>query len=58
MQVIAEGVETEDQIKRLKELKCEFMQGFFYSKPLEVKMFEDLLKQCGGDLVDYLKSKN
>ena len=58
MEVVAEGVETEDQIEKLKELKCEFMQGYFYSKPLEVKAFEDLLKQCGGDLVDYLKNKS
>lgn len=58
MQVIAEGVETEEQVKRLKELKCEFMQGFFYSKPLEAKTLENLMKQSSGDLVDYIKAKN
>ena len=57
MKVVAEGVETEEQIERLKEMKCEFMQGYFYSKPLEVKVFEDLLKECGGNLVDYLTNK-
>jgi diguanylate cyclase (GGDEF)-like protein/PAS domain S-box-containing protein len=57
MQVIAEGVETEEQIEKLRELKCEFIQGFCYSKPLEAEIFEDLLKRSGGDLVAYLKSK-
>ncbi len=58
MKVIAEGVETEEQLQKLKELKCEFIQGYFYSKPLEVRAFEDLLKRSGGDLVDYLKNKS
>lgn len=57
MKVIAEGVETEEQLEKLKKLGCEYIQGFFYSKPLEMKMFEDLLKQSGGDLLDYLKNK-
>jgi diguanylate cyclase (GGDEF)-like protein len=58
MKVIAEGVETEEQVEKLKELKCESMQGFFFSKPLDVKSFEDLLKKCGGDLVAYVLEKN
>jgi EAL domain-containing protein (putative c-di-GMP-specific phosphodiesterase class I) len=33
--VVAVGVETLDQLKRLKELKCEYGQGFFFSKPLD-----------------------
>ena len=57
MEVIAEGVETEDQVERLNSLKCEYIQGYFYSKPLEVKVFEDLLKKCGGNLVDYISEK-
>lgn len=38
--VIAEGVETEDQKELLLALGCTFAQGFLYSKPLEVKKFE------------------
>jgi EAL domain-containing protein (putative c-di-GMP-specific phosphodiesterase class I) len=34
MNVTAEGVETEDQVARLKALACEFGQGFYFDKPL------------------------
>jgi diguanylate cyclase (GGDEF)-like protein/PAS domain S-box-containing protein len=35
MQVIAEGVETLDQCNQLRELRCEYGQGFFFSRPLD-----------------------
>ena len=35
MQVIAEGVETDYQLMQLKQLGCEFGQGYFLSKPLD-----------------------
>jgi diguanylate cyclase (GGDEF)-like protein len=35
MQVIAEGVETEDQLNQLKLLKCQYAQGYLFSKPLD-----------------------
>jgi len=34
LKVVAEGVETGAQMLRLKELSCDYIQGFFYSKPL------------------------
>ncbi|WP_169333590.1 bifunctional diguanylate cyclase/phosphodiesterase [Leeia oryzae] len=34
LQVVAEGVETEEQAKFLRQLGCEYAQGFHYSKPL------------------------
>jgi diguanylate cyclase (GGDEF)-like protein len=36
MQVVAEGVETEEQLEQLRSLKCQYGQGYFFSKPLEV----------------------
>lgn len=33
--VVAEGVETEEQGRQLKEWGCEFIQGYFYAKPLD-----------------------
>lgn len=35
LRVIAEGVETQDQVDLLKKLECEEMQGFKFSKPLD-----------------------
>ena len=32
--VIAEGVETENQRRRLKALDCDYVQGYYYSEPL------------------------
>lgn len=45
LNVIAEGVETDDQMQFLKNLKCDSMQGFYYSKPLPTDQIEAFLKQ-------------
>lgn len=34
IKTIAEGVETEDQFNSLKELGCDFVQGYYFCKPL------------------------
>ena len=41
--VIAEGVETEEQMKMLKEIGCEIIQGYYFSKPLPAEEFEKLI---------------
>ena len=38
--VVAEGVETEKQYKILKGLGCDYIQGFYFSKPLNKEDFE------------------
>lgn len=40
---VAEGVETLDQMKRMKEVGCDYIQGYFFSKPLPIKDFEEYL---------------
>ncbi|CAN5757449.1 hypothetical protein BH18ACI4_BH18ACI4_17640 [soil metagenome] len=37
IEVIAEGVETREQLARLKELQCTYGQGFFFFKPMDVE---------------------
>jgi EAL domain-containing protein (putative c-di-GMP-specific phosphodiesterase class I) len=42
LKVIAEGVETEDQLDQLKKLNCEGAQGYYFAKPMtfdDIKMF-------------------
>ena len=41
--VVAEGVETEQQMLLLKNLGCAMVQGFFFSKPLPAKEFEKII---------------
>lgn len=43
LHVIAEGVETREQIRRLRAVGCDFVQGFFFAKPMPVESFEKLL---------------
>ncbi len=45
VKVLAEGVETKEQIDLLKELKCHYAQGFYIHKPLMITDFENGLKE-------------
>ena len=42
--VVAEGIETSQQLQWLKDLGCEFGQGYFFSKPLQKEMVELILQ--------------
>lgn len=46
--VIAEGVETEEQLSFLKEQSCDEIQGYLFSKPVEPGRFADLLRKQAG----------
>ena len=43
MEVVAEGVEEEEQMVILEMLYCDKMQGFLFSRPLEAQAFESLM---------------
>lgn len=45
MEVIAEGVDKQEQVEILKKLKCDTIQGYFYSTPLPRDEFERFLKE-------------
>lgn len=43
LQVLAEGVEAQEQLVALREMGCHAYQGFYFSKPVPVREFEKLL---------------
>ncbi len=43
--VIAEGVEDKTELMMLKEMGCDIVQGYYFSKPLPVEGFEELLNK-------------
>jgi diguanylate cyclase (GGDEF)-like protein len=43
MDTICEGIETAKQLKQLKDLGCEFAQGYLFSKPLTPEAVESML---------------
>jgi EAL domain-containing protein (putative c-di-GMP-specific phosphodiesterase class I)/DNA-binding response OmpR family regulator len=43
MMVVAEGVEKDEHLKMVRELNCEYGQGFLFSEPLDVSSIEELL---------------
>jgi EAL domain-containing protein (putative c-di-GMP-specific phosphodiesterase class I) len=47
MEVIAEGIETEDQYQQLKELGCEYGQGYLFSRPVDAEAVLNLLAKEG-----------
>lgn len=58
MHITAEGVEVENQVNFLKQIGCDSIQGYFYSKPIPTEKFELLLSTTSirpetnsGDLI-------
>lgn len=45
---LAEGVETKEQRDILAEFGCDYIQGFYYSKPISIKEYENLLLKNKG----------
>lgn len=34
MEIVVEGIETKDMVRKFSELHCDFIQGYYYSKPI------------------------
>ncbi|MFQ9923504.1 MAG: EAL domain-containing protein [Beduini sp.] len=45
MKVLAEGVETQEYVDFLKSIACDYIQGFYYYKPMPLEEFQVLLDQ-------------
>ncbi|MEW8221323.1 MAG: EAL domain-containing protein [Candidatus Thiodiazotropha taylori] len=49
LKVLAEGVETSAQMEFLKKEKCDFLQGYYLSKPVTAEGFEAILNKLAQD---------
>lgn len=50
MKVVAEGVETKEQLHALRDLQCDIAQGFLYSKPIAM---DELINWINHQFVQY-----
>lgn len=44
MKIVAEGVEQQEQVEYLKSIDCNLYQGYYFSKPIKAKEFEEFYK--------------
>ena len=45
LKIVAEGVETKEQLDAMKELGVDYIQGYYFSKPLPRKEFLKFLEK-------------
>ena len=43
LNIVAEGVETLKQYHLVKSLECQLIQGYYFSKPKNIQVFEDMI---------------
>ena len=43
MEIVVEGIETEEMVEAFSELKCDFIQGYFFSKPINSEEFVNFI---------------
>lgn len=45
MKIVAEGIESREQVDFLTEQECDLIQGYFFAKPMPIKEFEEKYKE-------------
>lgn len=46
MEIVVEGVETQEMLDAFSKLKCDFIQGYFFSKPIPQRDFVDFISRA------------
>ena len=49
LKIVAEGVETQEQCRRMEEIKMNYIQGYYFSKPLPEQEFLAFLKKANAE---------
>ena len=45
MKTVQEGVETKEELERVRSLGCDYVQGFYFSKPLIKEQYTEFCRQ-------------
>ena len=45
LKTVAEGVEDKEQVDYLKKVKCDLIQGYYYSKPIKLNEFIEYINR-------------
>ena len=57
MPVIAEGVETEEHLKMLKDAGCQMIQGYYFARPMSVEDYEKFVTKFEFEDMDVILKK-
>ncbi len=49
LKTVAEGVEDKEQVDYLKKVKCDLIQGYYYSKPIKLEKFIEYINKMIGN---------
>ncbi len=45
MEIVVEGIETEEMLKKFSDMRCDFIQGFYFSKPIPQEDFVKFIQE-------------
>ena len=49
LSIVAEGIETEEQLRTMENLGIQYIQGYYFSKPLSEQHFLEFIKEKNAD---------
>ena len=58
MKIVAEGIESREQVDFLKEQDCDLIQGYYFAKPMPLDEFEKNYKKVGQEEINVQAEEN